>query len=69
MVYLVYLIKKIKKNLCKITHWLSCGSFLDLIFQPGLHRDLGDAGSLTIFIVYNPGILQRIMRILSTSHS
>lgn len=46
--------------MCKITLWLSCGSFLDLIFQPGLRRDLGDAGSLAIVSVCNPGDLPRI---------
>lgn len=40
----------------KITHRLSHGSFLDLIFQPGLHRYLGDAGSLVIVPVCNPKI-------------
>lgn len=54
----VYLLDKKKK--CKITHWLSQGSFLDLIFQLGLHRFLGDVGSLVIAPVYNPGDLQRI---------
>lgn len=56
---MVYLLDK-KKKKCKITHWLSRGSFLDLIFQPGLHRDLSDAGNLASVSIYNPGDLQRI---------